>query len=232
MARLKRKPDYDGKRTMEELMAAVCEYYGTAVDDRKEILDHVSLREVSEYFDITIMKARKILITAGLYSTETSRNVQRLVQQGNSLSTIIEKTGLKKSSINSYLPYTNIVYKLPDISIKAERQKQYRVRNRNRRRSSEEQERELWAEIEYLQGCLFTTYSGLNYTYRIKIEEMIIDCENERLSKSLVMRAYKLFMKQTISGSGGNHGEDNLLEGRYLFPLFNKMGLANKSLIL
>jgi hypothetical protein len=37
---------------------------------------------------------------------------------------ITEQTGLKRASINSYLPYSNIIYNLPDISIKAERQKQ------------------------------------------------------------------------------------------------------------
>ena len=227
MARLKRKPDYNGKRTMEELMAAVCDYYGTAVDDRREINGHVSLREVAEYFDITVMKVRKILITAGLYSTKTSRKVQQLVQEGKSVPEIIDMTGLKKSSVNSYLPYTNIVYKLPDISIKAERQKQYRVRKRNKKRSNEEQERELWSELDYLEGCLFTTNSGLDYTYRIKAEEIVIDGESVRLSRDQVMSAYMVFMNLKT------HGEEcegsNSVEDKYLFPVFNKMGLTQNS---
>ena len=32
----KRKPNYNGSRTMQELLAAVCEYYGDPVDDRKQ----------------------------------------------------------------------------------------------------------------------------------------------------------------------------------------------------
>jgi hypothetical protein len=42
----KRKPNYNGATTMQELMTAVCDYYGDPVDDRKsEDLDHVSLHD-------------------------------------------------------------------------------------------------------------------------------------------------------------------------------------------
>ncbi len=66
----KRKPNYNGATTMQELLTAVCDYYGDPVDDRKEEdADHVSLHDVADEFDITVMKARKLLITGGLYST-------------------------------------------------------------------------------------------------------------------------------------------------------------------
>ena len=43
----KRKPNYNGATTMEELLTAVCDYYGDPVDDRKEEdADHTSV-EVS-----------------------------------------------------------------------------------------------------------------------------------------------------------------------------------------
>ena len=117
----KRKPNYNGTTTMQELLTAVCEFYGEPVDDRKEDdPDHVSLHDVADEFKITVMKARKLLITGGLYSTALSRKVQELYAQGLTVAQITEKTGLKRASINSYLPYTNIVYNLPDISIKAE----------------------------------------------------------------------------------------------------------------
>ena len=32
----KRKPNYNGTITMQELLAAVCDLYGNPVDDRKE----------------------------------------------------------------------------------------------------------------------------------------------------------------------------------------------------
>ena len=125
----KRKPNYNGTTTMQELLTAVCEFYGEPVDDRKEDdPDHVSLHDVADEFEITVMKARKLLITGGLYSTSLSRRVQELHAQGLTVAQITEETGLKRASINSYLPYAHIIYNLPDISIKAERQKQYRER--------------------------------------------------------------------------------------------------------
>jgi hypothetical protein len=125
----KRKPNYNGATTMQELLTAVCEFFGEPVDDREsEDPDHISLHDVADEFDITVMKARKLLITGGLYSTVLSRKVQELHAQGLTVAQITEETGLKRASINSYLPYAHIIYNLPDISIKAERQKQYRER--------------------------------------------------------------------------------------------------------
>lgn len=83
MPMTKRKPNYNPTSTMQELLTAVCEYYGDPVDDRKEEdTDHVSLHDVAEEFNITVMKARKLLITGGLYSTATSRRVQELLAEG------------------------------------------------------------------------------------------------------------------------------------------------------
>ena len=79
----KRKPNYNADSSMQELLTAVCDYYGDPVDDRQsEDPDHISLHDVANRFDITVMKARKLLITGGLYSTSLSRKVQELHAQG------------------------------------------------------------------------------------------------------------------------------------------------------
>jgi hypothetical protein len=102
----KRKPNYNGSCTMQELLTAVCDYYGDPVDDRQlEDPDHISLHDVADRFDITVMKARKLLITGGLYSTAISRKIQEFHAQGLTVAQITEETGLKRASINSYLPY-------------------------------------------------------------------------------------------------------------------------------
>ena len=96
----KRKPNYNGATTMQELLTAVCDYYGDHVDDREtEDPDHISLHDVADRFDITVMKARKLLITGGLYSTTISRRVQELHAQGLTVAQITEETGLKRASI-------------------------------------------------------------------------------------------------------------------------------------
>ena len=187
----KRKSNYNADSTMQELLAAVCDYYGDTVDDRnEEVPDHISLHDVAARFDITVMKARKLLITGGLYSTDISRRIQALHAEGKTTAEIMGLTGLNRASINSYLPYAHIVYNLPDISIKAERQKQYRVRKRNNARTSAEKEDKLWQELTYLQGCLFTTSEGLDFTYKICGGEMFVDQKEKIITRATVMKAY------------------------------------------
>ena len=209
---------------MRELLTAVCEYYGDPVDDRKdEDPDHVSLHNVAAEFNITVMKARKLLITGRLYSTAISRRVQELHVQGLTVAQITEKTGLKRASVNSYLPYTSIVYNLPDISIKAERQKQYRVRKRNSVRTDAEREEKLWQELIYLQGCLFTTSRGLDFTYKIRGGEMFVDRKEKNITKATVMKAYG----KVVELDGIVKGPKTLgtFGASYLYPIFVKMGL-------
>jgi len=220
----KRKPNYNRTAAMQELLTAVCEFYGDPVDDRKEEdPDHMSLHDVAEEFNITVMKARKLLITGGLYSTSLSRKVQERHAQGLTVAQITEKTGLKRSSVNSYLPYTNIVYNLPDISIKAERQKQYRVRKRNNARTDAEKEEKLWQELTYLQGCLFTTSKGLDFTYKIRGGEMFVDRKEKSITKATVMKTYG----KVVELDGVVKGPKTLgtFGASYLYPIFVKMGL-------
>lgn len=220
----KRKPNYNGVTTMQELLNAVCDFYGDPVDDRKEEdVDHVSLHDVADRFNITVMKARKLLITGGLYSTSLSRKVQELHAQGLTVAQITEETGLKRASINSYLPYAHIIYNLPDISIKAERQKQYRVRKRNSVRTDVEREEKLWQELIYLQGCLFTTSKGLDFTYKIHGGEMFVDRKEKSITRATVMKAYG----KVVELDGVVKGPKTLgtFGASYLYPIFVKMGL-------
>lgn len=83
LSRPKKKPNYDADRSMRELTDQVVASYGEAYDDRYSLeRDHVSLRDVAAEHKITILKARKILITAGMFSTATSRHIQQLADDG------------------------------------------------------------------------------------------------------------------------------------------------------
>lgn len=220
----KRKPDYNGTTTMQELLTAVCEFYGELVDDRKEDdPDHVSLHDVADEFEITVMKARKLLITGGLYSTALSRRVQELNAERKTVAEIMSMTGLKRASVNSYLPYTNIIYNLPDISIKAERQKQYRVRKRNSVRTDAEKEEKLWQELIYLQGCLFTTSKGLDFTYKVQGGEMFVDRKEKSITRATVMKAYGKVVE--LEGEVKGPKVLGTFGASYLYPIFVKMGL-------
>ena len=227
----KRKPNYNGATTMQELLAAVCDYYGDPVDDRNsEDPDHVSLHDVADRFNITVMKVRKLLITGGLYSTAISRRVQELHAQGLTVAQITEETGLKRASINSYLPYAHIIYNLPDISIKAERQKQYRVRKRNNDRTDAEKEEKLWQELIYLQGCLFTTSKGLDFTYKIHGGEMFVDRREKNITKDSVLKAYRKVRE--MDGVVAGPKQLGVFGASYVWPVFVKMGIINVCLEL
>ena len=187
----------------------------------------MSLHDVAAAFDITVMKARKLLITGGLYSTSLSRRVQELHVLGLTVAQIMEKTGLKRASVNSYLPYSHIVYRLPEISIKAERQKQYRVRKRNKSRSEEEREEKLWQELIYLQGCLFTTSKGLDFTYKIRGGEMFVDRKEKSITRATVMKAHGRVVE--LEGAVKGPKEQGTFGASYLYPICVKMGIIKNA---
>ena len=143
--------------------------------------------------------------------------------EGKTTAGIMKLTGLKRASINSYLPYAHIVYNLPDISIEAERQKQYRVRKRNNARTNAEKEDKLWQELTYLQGCLFTTSEGLDFTYKICGGEMFVDREEKSITRAIVMKAYGKVVE--LDGAVKGPGALGMFGASYLYPVFVKMGL-------
>lgn len=224
MPRPKRKPNYNGTKTMLELLDEICDFFGAPVDDREhEDVDHIKLRGVADHFNITLIKARKLLIMGGKYSTYLSREVQEMYVSGKSIQEIMRKTGLKKSSVYSYLPYNHLAYNLPDSSIEAERQKQYRVRKHNAARSDEEKETKLWEEMTALQGCLFSTCKGLDFTYRIRGGEMFVDRREKSITKASVMAAYRK-VKQ-LGGEVTGPKQLGVFGASYVWPVFVKMGL-------
>jgi predicted DNA-binding protein YlxM (UPF0122 family) len=83
---------------------------------------------IAEEFSMTRLKVRKLLITAGVYETPISGEVNRLHRQGKTIAEIQEATGLKRASVHSYLPYSKAIYKLEDASVAAERIRKYRSR--------------------------------------------------------------------------------------------------------
>lgn len=120
MARPKKKPAYDADKIMRDLIAAVTESYEETGE----------MKMTAEEFDMSPLKIRKLLITAGLYSNEISDEVNELKAAGKSIAEIQRITGLGRSSVNGYLPYTKAVYKPDELSLNAERINVYRNRQR------------------------------------------------------------------------------------------------------
>lgn len=170
----------------QEYLSCVADCFGEPYDDRDlRSGDEPSLRSVCEEFNISIPKARKLLITVGVYSTEQSRQVAELYAQGKSISEIGGLTGLKRSSVSSYLPYKRFSYKMDDTSDKSgisdgvvsrhtEDSRKYRERRKTVQQLQENikagknAEDFLWQAVIAYQGYPFHTSSGLPFSYTVK----------------------------------------------------------------
>ena len=206
MSRPKKKPNYNPDQVMQDFMAAVAGAFGS-YDDREDTT-FPGLNAVAAEFGITALKARKLLITAGVYSTALSRQVAELNAGGTKVDQIMKITGLSRASVHSYLPYSKIPYKLDELSANAERIRLYRERKKKCEEFSanlstlagqptKEQEDTLWSMLIYLQGCVFLTAKGLKFTYKIKGGEMFVN----RKSKSIT-QATPAFQKRPSKKTG------------------------------
>ena len=230
MPRKKKKPDYNAEKIMQEFIEAVADAFGEYDDCNKADRSNQSLNSVAAEFGITALKARKLLITAGVYSTETSRRISELKTAGNSVQQIMEYTGLGRASVHSYLPYTKIPYKLAELSVNAERTKLYRERkavcekfaNSIAGLTVSEQEEELWKILNLLQGCVFYTAKGLKFTYKIKGGEMFVKRKEKSITQATVFMAFHNALKLGDRATGpkklGTFGAS------YLYPVFKRVG--------
>ena len=191
MARPKKRPHYDPDKIMKNLLDAVSESYEETGE----------LKQTAAELDMSPLKIRKLLITSGAYSNEISKEVNDLRAAGKSIADIQELTGLKKSSVNGYLPYTKSIYKSEELSLNAERINIYRSRQQAVRKLMESMnEHALWDAVVAFQKYPFHTVTGLPFTYELKKgrngdynRELIIDrrSESKTIVWSSVMRAFE-----------------------------------------
>lgn len=128
MARPKKKIS-DPALSMEQLLNKAVDLFQEPYDDRDERESSLpSLRAVVDQMNTTILRVRKLLITAEYFSTETSRTVQTLVAEGKSVEEIMDVTGLGRASVNSYLPYKNLAFLLDQTTVNADRHRVFRRR--------------------------------------------------------------------------------------------------------
>lgn len=116
--RQKLKPDYDPEAIRSDLIDTVCYSYSSGQ----------SIRTVAKTLELSPMKVRKILITAGAYSTELSTEIGELFKDGKNVGEIAEMLNMTPANVNSYLPYERIIYNMEEKSVNADRQQRYRDR--------------------------------------------------------------------------------------------------------
>ena len=176
--RKKSKPEFSSTKNLTEQMSKAVEFYNS----------QLSLQSIADALSLNPIKVRKLLITAGVYESETAEMVQDVFsdfRKTQSYTDAILSTAsalqLSKSSITSYLPYEKGVY-FPStvagdkISVGAERQRRYRAVRELLRAPNEEN---LWSCVVVFRGYTFHTVKGLPFTYEIKLGR------NDNLTKEL-----------------------------------------------
>ena len=241
MPRPKKKPNYNPHQIMQEFMDAIADAFGF-YDDRDDDTAP-GLNAVAAEFGITSLKTRKLLITAGVYSTSLSRQIAELAAGGYKIEQIMKITELSRASVHSYLPYTKIPYNLAKLSANAERIRLYRERKRRceefcsrvgrmtaaNRMTAKEQEEALWDLLKFLQGCVFLTAKGLKFTYKIRGGELCVNRMAKSITQATVFIAYNRaveLMKETGSVNGSN--QLGTFGASYLYPVFARIGVIRK----
>ena len=160
------KPKYDaGKNLKEQMDAAVALYE-----------EDCSLQSIADALALNPIKVRKLLITAGVYESNTAKKVKNTFEEyretqryNEAILSTANTLQLSKASVTSYLPYQKGMYypstEKEKISVGAERQRRYRAVRKLRTEPIEEH---LWEVVLLYAGVRFKTYSGLPFTYEIR----------------------------------------------------------------
>lgn len=211
---------------MEQFTNCIVDAYGTGTDNN-------SLRKISEQFGITLMKTRKILITAGVYHTEISDQINSLWEDNWSISDIMKETGLSRSSVHSYLPYTKVIYNAEELSLYARRCRTYRKRKLAVRKlqsciggSMGILEETLWNTIKVFSGYFFETSEGKRFCYNVSGDEILVLKSRESITRADVTIALKEILK--LNGVVESLQNMKVPGAGYLYPVFLRFGLIRR----
>lgn len=113
-------PDYSAEQVMRVLMEAVVQAYlylaeGSTADSN----GHTLMKELCRQFQISNLKIRKLLVTAGVYQEIYQKSgqlsdlpgyIQNRKKEGAAIEELMQELSLSRSSIYSYLPYEWGIY--------------------------------------------------------------------------------------------------------------------------
>ena len=122
---MSKKKITDPEGSMEELIVRAVEAAKAPFNSNRSS-ELPSLRSVADALDTTVIRTRKLLITAGNFSSPTAQSVQRLKAEGKTIEEIGATLRLKPAALYGYLPYDNLAYNLPETTSNADRHKRYR----------------------------------------------------------------------------------------------------------
>lgn len=192
------KKDYDPNTLMQELIDIVTEIYKKNQEIKATALE----------LSLPPHKVKKLLITGNVISYPETEQIQALLQQGRTIEEIQGIMGLSYSTINTYLPYTKVIYKMSEISQNAERIKRYKERKQAIADLKKDcREENLWKCIIAFRNYPFYTASGLTFAYTLKVgrngeftKELFINRREN--SKSLAWSSVKIAFEKAVEKRG------------------------------
>lgn len=232
--RKKSKPAYSAEKNLAKQMEAAVLLYK----------DNMTLQAIADALFLNPIKVRKLLITAGVYESDTAKLVQQTFNDFRNtqnykiaVTSTMVALQLSRPSVTSYLPYEKGVYFPEDadaenISTGAERQRHYRAVTALKKNPCEEN---LWKCVVAFRRYKFKTLSGLPFTYKLKngrgdefTKELWIDRResSKSLAWSSVILAY-----QNIGKVGEVVDRPKALGDirgvSYIYGMFYRFGLIN-----
>ena len=172
---MSKKKITDPEGSMEQLISRAVEMaQAPFTPSRKPELP--SLRSVAEQLGTTVIRTRKLLITANYFTSPTATTVQKLKAEGKSIEEIGAALRLKPAAVYGYLPYENLAYNLPQTTSNADRHKRYRATKKLKMAvdtdNTEKISAALWRCVIVFEGYPFSTSgrgsrSGVEYTYQV-----------------------------------------------------------------
>ena len=109
------------------------EYNNPSIEDAVPSTGKMQITKLAKRQNMSVLKVRKLLVSAGAFENEKTIQIHKLKSEGKSISEIVEITGYSKSSVNSFLPYSKIIYKMEEVSPNAIRMKRHREKVKSER---------------------------------------------------------------------------------------------------
>ncbi|MCD8366927.1 MAG: hypothetical protein LUC48_02740 [Clostridiales bacterium] len=230
----KQTPDCEADALTQLLADAVADAYQNPVEGEADEAGHPSLNRLAEEFRITPLKARKLLVTAGVYETEKSRTVNALHQSGKTVPEIQALTGLSQPSVSGYLPYTRQPCRITEAVLQSPGLERYRARlaaeTRLRQALAQGEEQAvraaLWDALVQFAGYPFRTAKGLRFSYTVKGGELFFTRKEKSVTSATVYIALDnalALQRQGLPVTGPK--KLNCFGASYLYPVLIRVGV-------
>ncbi|MCD7856694.1 MAG: hypothetical protein LUG55_02635 [Clostridiales bacterium] len=237
MGATKPASDWEADAVTQLLADAVADAYQNPAEGEADETGHPPLNRLAKDFCITPLKARKLLVTAGVYETEKSRTVNALHQSGKTVAEIQAITGLSQPSVDGYLPYTRQTCRMTEAVLQSPGLERYQARLAAETRlgqalaQGEEQtiRAALWDALVQFAGYPFQTAKGLRFSYRVKGGELFFTRKEKSVTSATVYIALDnalALQRQGLPVSGPK--KLSCFGASYLYPVLIRVGVIHQ----